>query len=93
MAPPKGFGPYVPCSRLIKILDEYKARLGITDMELAREIAANLGENEEAWFRRLYSWRSGESETCRFDTADRALTSLYLLEHWYTDLYDIYQAA
>lgn len=88
-----GYGPYVPCSRLIKILDDYKDRFNLCDYELAREIAANLGENEDAWYRRLYSWHSGETETCRFDMADKALTSLYLLEHWYTDLNDIYEKA
>lgn len=88
-----GYGPYVPVSRLIPILDEYRDRLGITETELAREIAANCGDSEEAWMRRLYSWRSGETETCRFDMADKALTGLYLLDHWYTDLKDIYEKA
>lgn len=93
MAAPAAFGPYVPTDRLIKILDEYKESFGLSDSEIAREIAANLGEKEEAWFRRLYAWRSGESTTCRFDSADRALSSLYLIDRWYTDLADIYEAA
>ena len=86
-------GPFVPVNRLLIILDEYKDQWKLTDTELAREIAANTGTNEEAWFRRLYAWRSGESETCRFDTADKVLSSLYLIDRWRSDLNDIYEAA
>lgn len=93
MVPPKAFGPYVPCDRLVKILEEYRERYGLTWYEIAREIAANQHENEDAWCRRLYSWRYGESETCRFDMADKALSSLYLIDCWYDELSDIYERA
>ena len=86
-------GPYVPVGRLLKILDEYEEFFGLTDNEIAREIAANTGGTEDAWVRRLFAWRHGESDTCRFDSADKVLSSLYLIDRWYTDLNDIYDAA
>lgn len=88
-----GYGPYVPVSRLNKILEEYMEQWDLTETEVARELAANTGKSEEAWLRRLYSWRSGETDTCRFDLADQVLTGLYLIDRWRTDLNDIYEAA
>lgn len=88
-----GHGPYVPVGRLLKILDEYEDLFGLSDSEIAREIAANTGDTEDAWIRRLFAWRHGESDTCRFNMADKVLSSLYLIDRWYTDLSDIYEAA
>lgn len=88
-----GYGPYVPVSRLIPIIDEYVDRWGITYRNVARELEAAGHGTQEAWERRLYSWRNGESETCRFDMADKVLSSLYLIGHWFTDLKDIYERA
>ena len=88
-----GHGPYVPVSRLLSIIDEYEECFGLHDYEIARELAANTGKTEDAWIRRLYAWRHGESDTCRFDLADQVLSSLYLIDRWYTDLSDIYERA
>ena len=67
--------------------------LGITKDEVTRELAAATGKSQEAWARRLYSILNGESETVRFSTADEILTSLYLIDRWYSELDDIYQLA
>jgi hypothetical protein len=87
------YGPYVPTVRLAKILNEYMDWLDISRDEVARELSAATGKTYEAWVRRIYSILNGESETVRFQTADEILTSLYLADRWYSELFDIYEAA
>ena len=69
------------------------ARFGITKQEVCVELEAATGKSAESWYRRLHSWYSGESDSCRFATADEVLTSLYLIDRWITDLNDVYQLA
>lgn len=87
------YGPYIPTVRLKSILYDYMTRLGITKDELAWELATNTGKTYEAWVRRLYAIFSGEQDAVRFQTADEILTNLYLVDRWYTELDDLYQAA
>lgn len=90
---PSVYGPYIPCSRIASILNEYMERMGITKDELAWELAANTGKTYQAWCRRLYAIFNGESECVRFQTADEILTNLYLVDRWYTELDDLYKSA
>lgn len=78
------YKPYVPVSRLKPLILEYLSRGGQMG-HLAELTGINV--------RTLSAMKNGGRGTVRFDTADRLLTHLGLVDVWHTDLKDIYKDA
>ena len=80
-----GYGPFVPCTRLVPYIQEFLDRPGNT-MAL---LEARTGVPSRA----IYDILRGRRATVRFDTADRLLLGLDRIEAWREELNDIYEVA